>query len=123
MTKKPKKKVRYYQALLNKEIEYMNQTLKYVSGPTGDAQYDSEGKMFQSGESLEIPYVQLASVKRQTHYIKMISRTVRELNKDNLVNKDLHKRELEVYKGVLSMFEVMTGWEVKEYLKKVVEQG
>ena len=72
MTKKPKKKIRHYERLLAEEVKYMNETLKYVDGPTGS---DQKGPIFP------IPYVQLATVLRQIDYRKIIRKTYREMNK------------------------------------------
>lgn len=72
MTKHPKKKLRYLSNKLNKEIQWMLDRLKYIEGPMG---WDGKGQLGQ------IPYVPLASVKRQRLLMRDINRVTKEIRK------------------------------------------
>lgn len=81
MTRKPKKKLRYYNKLLNDEVAYLEATKQHIKGQTGNPKFDSNGNMYQNGGIYDIPYVQLASVKRIIKYIRILSKTGKELSK------------------------------------------
>jgi hypothetical protein len=81
LTKKPKKKLRYFNKLLVDELQYLEHTKQYIKGSTGDPKFDENGVMYQDGEVLDIPYVQLASVKRIINYKEILSKVGKELSK------------------------------------------